>query len=139
MTKRDRSEGEFKLCLGMGKVLHQSGSKTEWKAGGAKYARTALWQYIKMMIVIRRSKNCNFSEIATNLHKTLQQESVTPRLNEKMVDAVAELTDTTREVAGLRLHYEFQLDKKGDRRTSATAGRFCRMPYKALLDEFVTN
>jgi hypothetical protein len=139
MTKRDRSEGEFKLCLGMGKILYQSGNKTEWKAGGAKYARTALWQYVKIMIVIRRSKGHDFSEIAANLNKTLQQENISPWLNEAMINAIAELTNTTQEVASLRLHYEFQVGKKGDRRISATAGRFCRMLYKALLDEFVVT
>jgi hypothetical protein len=36
MTNRDRSEAEFKLSLGMGKVLCQSGNTTAWKAGGAK-------------------------------------------------------------------------------------------------------
>ncbi|NJL35910.1 MAG: hypothetical protein HC840_16710 [Leptolyngbyaceae cyanobacterium RM2_2_4] len=48
----------------------------------AKYARTALRPYIKIMIAICRSKSCNFSEIAANLHKTLQQEDISPWLNE---------------------------------------------------------
>jgi hypothetical protein len=142
MTKRDRSEGEFKLCLGMGKVLQQSGNSENWKAGGAKYARTALWLYIKSIVVIHRSRArkgkgaVDFNEVVSKLEREHRQDGLSPWLNENLIQAVAQATDTTPEVAALRLHFEFQIDKKGDRRTSATAGRFCRMLYKALLKEF---
>lgn len=138
MTKRDRSAGEFKLTLGMGKILHQSGNKTEWKAGGAKYARTALWQYVKIMIVVRRSKGIDFPQVSGELEKLYRKEGLSPWLNPELIQAIVDLTAATPEVASLRLHYEFQLTK-GDRRISATAGRFCRMLYKSLLDEFVVR
>jgi hypothetical protein len=138
MTKRDRTEGEFKLSLGMGKILHQSGGTTEWKAGGAKYARTALWLYVKVMIVIRRSKGINFQEVSGELERLYRKDGVSPWLNPELIQVIVELTGTTPEVASLRLHYEFQTTK-GDRRISATAGRFCRMLYKALLNEFVVR
>jgi transposase len=133
MTKRDRSEGEFKLSLGMGKVLSQSGGTTSWKAGGAKYARTALWLYVRMMVVIKRGKN--FSKIASALEKQFHKPDIRPWLNEDLVKAIAEHPEigTTPEVASLRLHFEFQDGKKGDLRVSSTAGRFCRMLYKSFL------
>ncbi|NJL20787.1 MAG: hypothetical protein HC895_08205 [Leptolyngbyaceae cyanobacterium SM1_3_5] len=131
MTKRDRSEGEFKLSLGMGKILHQSGGVTEWKAGGAKYARTALWHYTRMIIVTRRSKDiANFPEIVGALEKQFRKDGVSPWLNEELIAAVAELSKCTPEIASLRVHYEFQTSK-GDRHVSATVGRFCRMLYFA--------
>lgn len=139
MTKRDRSEGEFKRSLGMGKELKQSGDKTTWKACGSSYARTAIWQFIKVKIVIGRSQGGNFADKIQPLVKSLDAPGVSPWLNSELIEAVANFTETTPEVASLRLHFEFQADqKKGDLRTSATAGRFCRMLYKALLKKIYT-
>lgn len=136
MTKRDRSEGEFKLSLGMGKVLSQSGGSESWKAGGSKYARTALWLYTRMIVVIKRGKN--FAKIAADLEKKHKKEGLPAWLNEELIQAIANHADigTTPEVASLRLHFEFQESKKGDLRVSATAGRFCRMLYKSLVKTF---
>ncbi|MGP1383267.1 MAG: IS110 family transposase [Thainema sp.] len=55
-TKRRRSEAAFKLSLGMGMVQSQSGNKSEWTAGGASYARTALWQHVKVLVVVQSSR-----------------------------------------------------------------------------------
>ena len=121
----------------MGKVLHQSGSVTEWKVGGAKYARTALWLYVKSIIVIHRKKRGQTENPLLVLEEKHRQHQVSPWLNPDLIEAVAQKTQTTPEVAALRLHYEFTgQQKKGDRRISATAGRFCRMLYKALVKKF---
>jgi hypothetical protein len=136
MTKRDRSEGEFKLSLGMGKVLSQSGGSESWKAGGSKYARTALWLYVRMIVVIKRGKS--FPKITADLEKKYRKDGLYPWLNDELIQQVAEhpVIGTTPEVASLRLHFEFQESKKGDLRISATAGRFCRMLYKSLVKTF---
>lgn len=142
MTKRDRSEGEFKLSLGMGKELAQSGSSEKWKAGGARYARTALWMYVKSVIVVGRVRDTpvkNAKELAqlmADLLKQHHQPKLSPWLNQNLINALATETGTTFEVAALRLHYEYQSNKKGDQRVSSTAGRFCRMLYKSFLEEF---
>lgn len=135
-TKRDRSCAGFKLSLGMGKVLSQSGQKTEWKAGGSRYARTALWQYIKIMIVIPRGK-MKFTEVAESLEAEYRIPKVSPWLNERLIRAIADRYSITPQMARLFLHFEFTVDKKGDRKVCATAGQFCRMLYKELLREIV--
>lgn len=138
MTKRDRSEGEFKLSLGMGKELRQSGGQTSWKAGGSAYCRSAIWQYVKARIVMGRGSN--FDKKIAPVFKTFDQPGLSPWLNQDLIKAVAELTETTEQLASLRLHFEFQAnEKKGDLRVSSTGGRFCRMLYKALLKEFANR
>ncbi|MEM0978760.1 MAG: hypothetical protein AAGH78_00665 [Cyanobacteria bacterium P01_H01_bin.58] len=136
-TKRDRSEAGFKLSLGMGKVLYQSGGVKEWKAGGSKTCRTVIWQYTKIIIVLGLYSGKD-KELYKRLAKGL---GVKHRqwLNDELIAAVAVATDTTQEVASLRLHYAFSDDKKGDRRVSATAGRFTRMLYKRLWKAFKSN
>ena len=138
-TKRDRSEGEFKLCLGMGKERRQSGNTETWKAGGAKYARTAIWQYVKLFVVIRgATKSSSKAALGKQIQDLITEYEATdsPWLNDKLVEAVAQLTGATPALTSLRLHFQFQTDKKGDRRISATAGRFCRTLYKELVKEF---
>lgn len=139
MTKRDRSEGEFKLSLGIGQERHQSGGKDTFKKSGAKYARTAIWQYIKITIVIHAVKRGgDKKELNQNL-LDLEKEhtnTVSPWLNLPLIYAVAELTKTTPEVASLRIHYAHQTDKKGNQKVMSTAGRFTRMLYKDLVNEF---
>jgi hypothetical protein len=44
--KRNRSRDTFKLRLGMGTTLEQSGDKTVEKASGSSLCRIALWQYV---------------------------------------------------------------------------------------------
>lgn len=140
-TKRDRSAGAFKICLGMGKVLSQSGSVTEWKPGGSKYARTALWQYVKTMIVMPRGR-MKFTDVSEKLEAQYRCKKVSPWLNEALINAIVEyyaespVYAISPWVADLMLHFEFSTDKKGDRRTSSTAGRFCRLFYRELLKEF---
>ncbi|MEB3209817.1 MAG: hypothetical protein VKL39_00615 [Leptolyngbyaceae bacterium] len=141
-SKRDRSEAAFKLSLGMGKILHQSGNKTSWKAGGAQYARTALWQYIKTIIVIQRRKS-NQKDLIPILEEAYRPHPMTviegvmtsqPWENQPLINKLSEESGDTFEVSKLRLHYEFQpVGKKGDRRVSATAGKACRMLYKQLI------
>ena len=134
-TKRDRSEASFKLSCGMGKVLHQSGGITEWKAGGSKIIRTQLWLYTKSIIVMGRFPRGTPKTLYKDLRQKYQSKNQ-PWLNSKLIEATAQETDTTNEIASLRLHFEFNDQKKGDRRVSATSGRFTRMLYKALLKEF---
>jgi len=134
-TKRDRSEGAFKLSIGMGKVLYQSGGVEHWKAGGSKLCRTALWQFTKIVIVMGRyprgSDRNLYQTLATGLGVRQKQ-----WLNQDLIAATAEATGSSREVAKLRLHFEFTTDKKGDRKVSATAGLLSRMLYKSMLQEF---
>lgn len=137
-TKRDRSEGAFKLSCGMGKVQYQSGGVEYWKAGGSKMCRTAIWQYVKIIIVMqrhRRGATAEDKKIYRTVPKALGCER-SPWLCEKTCQAIALHTETLPEVASLRLHYEWNEQKKGDQRVSATGGRFTRMLYKALLREF---
>mgnify|MGYP000710605030 CR=1 FL=1 len=138
-TKRDRSEAAFKLSLGMGKILIQSGSSSEWKAGGSRYCRTALWLYVKTTIVIHR-KRCHGVDFMA-AYKTAIAEIApskeSPWLNAELIKAIAIATGSSEEVTGLRIHYHCCTNKKGDRRTSATAGRMCRMLYKALVKSLV--
>jgi hypothetical protein len=56
-SKRRRSLGSFKLSLGMGTVVSQSGNAYEEKPGGASYARTALYLHCKTKIVMRTPNN----------------------------------------------------------------------------------
>lgn len=132
-TKRDRSEGEFKLSLGMGKVLVQSGGRWEWKPGGAKYARSALWLYVVQTVV--KGKGKGFDQFIAPIEKELRREGLSPWLNADIISAVAQLKSIPEPLAALRIHYEFQTSK-GDRRIEATAGRFCRMLYKELVKSF---
>lgn len=137
LTKRDRSEASFKLSLGMGKILFQSGTKTEWRSGGAQYARTAIWLYVKAIIVIHRKKRngAEQEKQILQLVESLGDSNKSHWLNDELVTAVATITETTPQVASLRLHYEYIANKKGDLRISATAGRFCRTLYKELVKE----
>lgn len=139
-TKRDRSEGAFKLSLGMGKILHQSGSNTSWKAGGSKYARTALWLYTSTIIVIHRkrsrSNGTDFITAFDKAYKVITGDS--PWLNDDLIRAIAYETNSTLEVAALRIHYHCTDFKKGDRRISGTAGRLTRMLYKSLVQELTS-
>jgi hypothetical protein len=133
-SKRDRSEGAFKLSCGMGRVQVQSGDTQKWKAGGSIDCRIAIWQYVKTQIVMCRVSNTKKNPLP-QLIKRHHQSDVSPWLNPKIVDAIAQATSTTREVACLRIHYE-TCGKKGIKREMATGSRFIRMVYKALLREF---
>ncbi|MEO1093660.1 MAG: hypothetical protein AAFX01_02005 [Cyanobacteria bacterium J06638_28] len=63
--------------------------------------------------------------------KSLAKVDIPHWLNTELSDAVAIAMETTTPVASLKLHYEFMSGhKQGDRRISATTGRFCRMLYK---------
>ncbi|MFH7245712.1 MAG: transposase [Spirulina sp.] len=56
MNRRDRSLGAFRLALGNGTTLYQSGQVKTEVAAGPRYARTAIYLHIKMMVVILRSR-----------------------------------------------------------------------------------
>jgi hypothetical protein len=134
-TKRDRSEGAFKLSCGQGKVLHQSGDVWEWKAGGSALCRKSCWLYVKSRIVMQRHSAHSDREVYRTLIQRHKQPKLHPWLNEKVIEAVAQATGVSPEVASLRVHFECST-KKGDRRVSSTAGRFIRMLYKACVQEF---
>lgn len=51
--RRDKSLGAFRLSLGNGTKVYQSGQEQKEKAAGPKYARSALWLHIKTRIVMR--------------------------------------------------------------------------------------
>lgn len=141
MTKRDRSEGAFKLSLGIGQERHQSGGKDSFRQSGAKYSRTAIWQYIKTVVVIHSVKRGGDKKtLGQNLLELEKQNSqnVDPWLNIQLIVAVADLMKTTPEIASLRIHYYHQSDKEGNQKIMATAGRFVRMLYKNLVAEFKT-
>lgn len=133
-TKRDRSEGAFKLSCGMGRVQFQSGDSQKWRAGGSMACRTAIWQYVKTQIVISRVGSKKENPLP-ELIKRHNRKDISPWLNPKIVDAIAQATNTTHEVACLRIHYE-TCGKKGIKREMATGSRFIRMAYKAFLKEF---
>ena len=67
-TKRKRSLNRFRLALGMGTVVKQSGNAFEQVAGGASYARKALFCHVKTKIVMQgkyaatpyRAAHCRF-------------------------------------------------------------------------------
>lgn len=52
-TKRRRSEAAFKLSLGLGRVIYQSGDEHKERKGGPKYARSALYQHISAVLIMR--------------------------------------------------------------------------------------
>lgn len=56
-SKRYVSLGAFKLSLGMGTVIAQSGTSEDEKPGGATYARSALFQHCKTKIVMSPPKD----------------------------------------------------------------------------------
>lgn len=59
MHRRDRSLGAFRLSLGNGTTLYQSGQVKTEVAAGPRYARTALYLHVKMAVVILRSRSMN--------------------------------------------------------------------------------
>ncbi|NET71775.1 MAG: IS110 family transposase [Sphaerospermopsis sp. SIO1G2] len=63
-VKRNRSRDIFKLRLGMGTTLEQSGDKTVEKASGSSICRIALWQYVLAAI---ETGNVPENEITKNL------------------------------------------------------------------------
>ncbi|MEB3209880.1 MAG: transposase [Leptolyngbyaceae bacterium] len=142
-SKRDRSEAAFKLSLGLGKSLYQSGIKTSWKKSGSAYARTALWGYVTTVCKMSRKKANQKEFIGAVLepqfrpHPQVQTSDgvlVQPWENERLVKAVAEKSEEPIEVSKLRLHYEFQAHTKiADQRVMNTASKACRMLYKELI------
>jgi len=52
-SKRRVSLASFKMALGMGTVIAQSGDAFQEKPGGAGYARTALFQHCKVKVVMK--------------------------------------------------------------------------------------
>lgn len=62
--KRNRSRDTFKLRLGMGTILEQSGDKTVEKASGSSLCRIALWQYV---LVCLETGNVPQNQITKNL------------------------------------------------------------------------
>ncbi|TAF13252.1 MAG: hypothetical protein EAZ76_12195 [Nostocales cyanobacterium] len=62
--KRNLSRDTFKLRLGMGTTLEQSGDKTVEKASGSSICRIALWQYVLAAI---ETGNVPENEITKNL------------------------------------------------------------------------
>ena len=56
-AKRYVSLGGFKLSLGMGTVVSQSGNSSEEKPGGAAYARSALFRHCKAKVVMKPPSN----------------------------------------------------------------------------------
>lgn len=56
-SRRHRSLGAFRLSLGMGTVVKQSGDSKEEKAGGPAYARATLFQHVKTKIVMTNGYN----------------------------------------------------------------------------------
>lgn len=55
-SRRNRSLAAFKMSLGMGMTLYQSGDKTGWRPGGPKYVRSELWRWAKTAVVMRSPK-----------------------------------------------------------------------------------
>lgn len=52
-SRRHRSLGKFRLSLGMGTVVKQSGNSRSEVPGGPAYARSALFQHVKVKIVMK--------------------------------------------------------------------------------------
>jgi hypothetical protein len=141
MTKRDRSEGAFKLSLGMGEQQIESGKMSRRKPGGSKESRKLVWFYVKTKIVMSRSVKGHrpFKEKIDSLVIAHGKTNLDHWLNQTLIEAVATLTETTQEIAALRLQYEFMSQEvKGNRRIMAVGSRFCRRLYKLLLQEFKT-
>ncbi|MEM7796104.1 MAG: transposase [Cyanobacteria bacterium P01_C01_bin.118] len=140
LTKRNRSEASFKLALGIGKVQVQSGKKLEWKAGGPKHVRTAIWIYVSVVIVILGKSNKTREKDIEKLVNTLGNSKQSHWLNESLVSAATDYMEVPRHVAALRLHYKFARPNEKDKlRRAATASRFVRSLYKELVKEFAVK
>ncbi|MEA5465300.1 IS110 family transposase [Leptothoe sp. PORK10 BA2] len=136
-TRRNRSEGAFKLSLGMGLIFKESGTKKGWVKGGPKHARATLWTYVTTTILMNRKMKTANADIQTAV-ATLGNPKVSHWLNTELIKAIAALTDTTEEVAALRLHYMYLRPNEASfKRRSATASRLTRRMYKLLAKEFV--
>lgn len=133
-SKRDRTEAAFKLSAGMGRIQVQSGGMEKWKAGGDRSCRTAIWQYVKTQVAICRIGKGKVNPLPELIRKH-NQHGLSPWLNPVLVEAIAQATETTVELATLRVHYECN-GKTGKRRDMATASRFIRMLYKSLVRRF---
>ncbi|EKU98494.1 Transposase [Leptolyngbya sp. PCC 7375] len=137
-SRRNRSEAAFKLSLGMGLVFKESGKKRGWIKGGPRYLRAILWTYVSTTVVIG-GESAKVKKISTDVEQcihTLGTQKTPHWLNGELVNAIATITDTTREVASLRLHYKFARPGEPDfKRRMATASRFVRQLYKALVKE----
>jgi hypothetical protein len=55
-SRRHRSLNKFRLALGLGTVVYQSGTKSQEKPGGPTYARSAMFLHVKSAIVIPGSR-----------------------------------------------------------------------------------
>lgn len=55
--RRNKSLGAFRLALGNGTKVYQSGQKQVEKAAGPKYARTALYLHIKAKVIMHSGRN----------------------------------------------------------------------------------
>lgn len=140
-TKRNRSEGAFKLSLGMGMVYRESGRHKGWIKGGPKYGRALLWSYVSTIIIMQSGTKTlaglerDIATLTKNLGTTQSH-----WLNTELINAIATLTDTSYEVTKLRLHYKFS--RPGEityKRRNCTASLLCRMLYKAMTKEFVVR
>ncbi len=66
-VKRNRSRDIFKIRLGMGTVLEQSGDKLVEKSGGSKLCRNNFWQYIITKVEV--SNRLPLNNITTEIMK----------------------------------------------------------------------
>lgn len=51
-SRRNHSLAKFKLACGLGLVSHQSGDTERWKPGGRAEIRTALWNWVRLSVVM---------------------------------------------------------------------------------------
>lgn len=51
-ARRNHSLSRFKLSCGLGMSSYQSGDTERWKAGGPQYVRNALWNWVRICVVM---------------------------------------------------------------------------------------
>jgi len=84
--RRDKSMGAFRLALGNGTKVYQSGQEKREKAAGPKYARVALFLHVKTRVVLKGRGALSAPKYLSK-HRALY-ESLTPMPHKQAVSKV---------------------------------------------------
>jgi hypothetical protein len=99
-SRRHRSLGKFRLSLGMGTVVKQSGEKSEEKPGGPAYARSCLFRHVKAKVVMvpavnssrrYRARHCRYyADISPDVPHHLACMKVASKITKDLFKALLE-------------------------------------------------
>ena len=97
-SRRHRSLGKFRLSLGLGTVIQQSGDSKKEKAGGPAYARAALFCHVKTKVVMTsgyngsarfRASHCRFySELSPDVPHRLAVLKTASKITKDLFNAL---------------------------------------------------